>query len=112
MTRKAEEAMAEILRIASEARKMSLSLRNVQYGDALQEQLMTTSSKMETIYGNLQDLVSRGVSEEDKYTKMLSIANAKMEWFTKAQALSLIIDLLINEDTGFSGFEFASDWER
>ena len=81
-------AIAEVLTKAADARKMALSLKNVQYGGELLQQLMSCSSKLETLHGKLQDLVSRsGEGEnEPKLSKLMALAEGHCNWFTKAKA--------------------------
>lgn len=86
--RKAVLAIAEILTKAADARKMALSLKNVQYGGELLQQLMACSTKLEAIHGKLQDLVSRSKEGENeaKLLKLMELAEDQCNWFTKAKA--------------------------
>ena len=70
---------------AAEARKMGISLKNVQYGGELVQQLMKASAKMETVHEKLADLVTRNSDDETKYKKMMDIAEDHIKWFEKAK---------------------------
>ena len=66
--------MAEVLTKSADARKMALSLKNVEYGGELLQQLMSASSKMEKLHEKLNDLISKGIDDDAKYLKLVDIA--------------------------------------
>lgn len=80
--------MGDVLSKAGEARKMGLSLKQVEYGGELLNQLMACSTKLETIHGKFVSVVSRsGEGEnEDKLKKLLKISEDHFQWFEKAKA--------------------------
>ena len=78
--------MAEVLTKSADARKMALSLKNVEYGGELLQQLMSASSKMEKLHEKLNDLISKGIDDDAKYLKLVDIAVDHMKWWEKAKA--------------------------
>ena len=78
--------MAEVLTKSADARKMALSLKNVEYGGELLQQLMSASSKMEKLHEKLNDLISKGIEDDAKYLKLVDIAVDHMKWWEKAKA--------------------------
>ncbi len=85
MPRLAHEAMQDVLSKSAEARKLALSLKHVEYGGELVDQLMAASAKMETLHGKINDLVVRKVDDDAKYKKLVSCSQAQTDWFDKAK---------------------------
>ena len=65
--------MEQILKEAAEARKFSISLRNVEYGDDLLKKMSTHGEKLEAIYGKLQAIKKAGTRTASKFTKFYEI---------------------------------------
>ena len=65
---------------------MALSLKHVEYGGQLVEQLMKNSTKLERVHEKLNDLISKKVTEEKEYIKLLHIADEQIKWWEKAKA--------------------------
>ena len=65
---------------------MALSMKHVEYGGELLNQLMSSSSKMEKIHEKLNDMVTRNVLDDSKYLKLCDLANNEIKWFDKAKA--------------------------
>ena len=80
--------MTEILKEAAEARKYSISLRNLEYGDSLLQKMKTHGSKLEVIYGHLQDLKTSGTKVGEKFSKFYDIYDHMHKWYVKAEARS------------------------
>ena len=78
--------MEEVLTKSADARKMALSLKNVEYGGELLTQLMSASSKMEKLHEKLNDLISKGIDDDNKYIKLADIALDHIKWWEKAKA--------------------------
>lgn len=85
MPRIAHDAMQDVLSKSAEARKIALSLKHVEYGGELVEQVMAASSKMETLHGKINDLQVRKVDDDAKYGKLVSCCKAQTDWFDKAK---------------------------
>ena len=77
--------MADVLKESSEARKYSISLQHLEYGGDLVERLRTHSTKLEKIYGRLQDLQKRRVEEPDRYLKFYNIVDDMHKWYETAE---------------------------
>ena len=84
--RKAAAILSDILTKSADARKMALSMKHVEYGGELLNQLMSSSSKMEKIHEKLNDMVTRNVLDDSKYLKLCDLANNEIKWFDKAKA--------------------------
>ena len=77
--------MQDCLKESGEARKYAISLQNLEYSGDLSSKLMTFSSKMETTYRKLADLISRKVQDSAQYMKYLEIIEEKLAWYEKAK---------------------------
>jgi hypothetical protein len=79
--------MGDVLTKAAESRKMALSLKNVEYGGELLQQMMTCSAKLEKIHENLNELIAHsGEGEnESKFQKLIGASDAQCQWFDKAK---------------------------
>ena len=55
MPRKAALVMADVLTKSTDARKMGLSLKHVEYGGELLQQIMDSSKKMEQLHEKLEE---------------------------------------------------------
>lgn len=78
--------MGEVLTTSAEARKMALSLKHVEYGGQLLDQLMQSSKKMETLHERLNELITKDVSDDARYMKLANVADAQLKWWEKAKA--------------------------
>lgn len=77
--------MNDVLNQSTESRKLSLSLRGVQYGGQLVEELLTFSKNTEKLYGAMQTACRCGDTDHTMQ-KLLRESKQKAEWFEKAQA--------------------------
>lgn len=80
--------MGEVLTKAAEARKMALSLKHVEYGGELLNQLMSSSNKMEKLHERISDLIKAGNDDDGKYIKFTGMAMAHIQWWDKAKVES------------------------
>ena len=78
--------MAEILKEAGDARKYSISLAHLEYGEDLVEKMKKHSGKLEVIYAKLQDLTARGIKKNKAFEKFYEIYDSIHKWYTKAEA--------------------------
>lgn len=78
--------MGEVLTTSAEARKMAISLKHVEYGGQLLQQLMQCSKKMETLHERINELITPDVSDDGRYTKLVDVANEQLKWWEKAKA--------------------------
>jgi len=78
--------MGEVLTTSAEARKMAISLKHVEYGGQLLHQLMQCSKKMETLHERINELITKDVSDDGRYTKLVDVANEQLKWWEKAKA--------------------------
>ncbi len=76
----------DVLTKAAEARKMALSLKGVEYGGELVNQLMNSSAKMEVLHGKINEMLVSNSNDEAKYKKMITIGDAQLKWWDKAKA--------------------------
>ena len=83
---KASESKNEILKSATEARKYALALEHVKYSGELVKGLMTFSNKMEQVYKKITSLVEQGVTDQDRFQKILDIVGSQMTWYKQAEA--------------------------
>lgn len=79
--------MEECLKQGGEARKHSISLGSLEYSGDLSDKLMQFSKKMETVYKHLQNLLTSKSKDEKTYQHYYRIADAKLEWYVKAEVL-------------------------
>lgn len=82
----AEDMKDEVLTRAAEARKMAISLKGVEYGGELVNQLMNSSAKMESLHGNINGMLVANSTDDTKFKKMISIGDAQLKWWDKAKA--------------------------
>lgn len=78
--------MEEVLKESAESRKLAISLKHLEYGGHLVEQLFTHSSHMEKLYSTMQSMLSEPQTKEGKLVKVINLVEEKSEWFTKAKA--------------------------
>ena len=78
--------MDECLKKGADARRFAISLHSLEYSGPLSEELFGFSAKMEKIFKLLQDLRKREVTDKSQYAKLFKIVDAKLEWYTKAEA--------------------------
>eukprot|EP00438_Fugacium_kawagutii_P016329 Skav212449 [mRNA] locus=scaffold1094:316880:323381:+ [translate_table: standard] len=83
----AQAKMDECLKKGAEGRKLSIQLQQLEYSGDLPQQMLKFSSKMETVYGLVQDLVKRKVESESKYERHFALIDEKLSWFEKAEAI-------------------------
>ena len=79
--------MNDILKEASEARKFSVALKQLEYSGDLVEKMKTHSDKLESIYGKIHKLHKADVRDPKRYNKFYDIADHMHSWFQKAEAL-------------------------
>lgn len=82
--------MEDVLKESAEARKQAVSLRHLEYGGHLVDQLFAHSQQMEKIYGAMQLLVGQPDVKEGRCNKMIDLVGEKRAWFAKAKAHRLI----------------------
>lgn len=85
MLRKAEDAMEDMLKQSGDARKLAVSLKHLNYGESLVDQLFKHSTDMEKLYGVVQGLSAKKAPEES-YQKCLQTFESSSSWFEKAKA--------------------------
>lgn len=75
--------MADMLKQSADARKMAVSLKHLQYGDGLVDQLFAHSSEMEKLYVLVQERKSRGecIKQHAKLTAWWE--RAKVWWSSR-----------------------------
>lgn len=78
--------MSEVLSKSADARKLALSLKNVEYGGELNDKLMACSQKLETLHEKINDLISRNIDDDEQFLKLMAISEEKMKWYEKAKA--------------------------
>lgn len=78
--------MEDVLKEGGESRKLAVCLKHLQYGDQLVDQLLHHSASMEKLYGTLQGMVARGVTNDAAYDRVLDVYDEKSKWFEKAKA--------------------------
>ncbi|CAK9045114.1 Uncharacterized protein SCF082_LOCUS25524, partial [Durusdinium trenchii] len=81
----AASLMDDVLKDGTEARKLAVELKNVQYSEQLVQQLFKHSEQMETLYGSFQELMGCSETKEKKFRKAIDLANDKMKWFAKSK---------------------------
>jgi len=70
---------------AAIARKLSLSLKGVEYSGELTTQLMDCSKKLERLYELLQGITADDMDEQ-KINKYLHATTVQIQWLEKAKA--------------------------
>lgn len=85
LLRTAASLMDDVLKDGTEARKLAVELKNVQYSEQLVQQLFKHSEQMETLYGSFQELMGCSETKEKKFRKAIDLANDKMKWFAKSK---------------------------
>ena len=78
--------MQKALGESAEFRKLAISLKAVEYGGELTEQLLQNSGKLEKLYESYIDLKNRKVTDNTLYQTTLDSATAQLKWFEKAKA--------------------------
>lgn len=78
--------MGDVLSKSADARKLALSLKNVEYGGELNDQLMACSHKLEKLHEKINNLVSRNIDDDEQFLKLMAISEEKMKWYDKAKA--------------------------
>ncbi|CAL1165495.1 unnamed protein product [Cladocopium goreaui] len=78
--------MQKALGESAESRKLAISLKAVEYGGELTEQLLQNSGKLEKLYESYIDLKNRKVTDNTFYQTTLDSATAQLKWFEKAKA--------------------------
>ena len=84
--RQAKDAASEALTQAAIARKLSLSLKGVEYSGELTTQLMDCSKKLEKLYELLHGIVANDEKDEAKIKKFLQATHVQIQWLEKAKA--------------------------
>ena len=79
--------MDSVLKQATEARKLGISLQNIQYCDQLSEQLLRHGKELEALYQVMQKLVACPDTSDKKFKKAVHLATEKMAWFEKSKAM-------------------------
>ena len=85
--RLATEKMSEILKEAADARKYSISLAHLEYGDDLVMKMKAHSTKLEQVYAKLQDMNQKGVKSDKRFQKFYDIYDDMHKWYAKAEAI-------------------------
>lgn len=75
--------MEEILKQSGDSRKLAVSLKHLNYGDKLVDQLFEHSESMEQLYGLAQGLIGKGATKEESYKKCLTTFAAKTGGLSK-----------------------------
>lgn len=78
--------MADVLTESTDARKMGLSLKHVEYGGQLLQQIMDSSKKMEQLHEKLNDMITKNVEDNSRYLKLIDVAENQIKWWDKAKA--------------------------
>lgn len=89
----------EVLKTATEARKFSISLQDLQYAGELTNKLMVFSNRMEEIYRQLQKHLAAGETAAHCYTQLLKEIDEKDAWYKQAEASSHFLDCWSNRFT-------------
>ena len=79
--------MTDVLTKSADARKLALSLKNVEYGGELNDQLMACSQKLEKLHEKINNLISRNIDDDEQFLKLMAISEEKVRWFDKAKAV-------------------------
>ncbi|CAL1166148.1 unnamed protein product, partial [Cladocopium goreaui] len=82
--KQAKDAASEALTQAAIARKLSLSLKGVEYSGELTTQLMDCSKKLERLYELLQGITADDMDEQ-KINKYLHATTVQIQWLEKAK---------------------------
>lgn len=85
LPRKAKDSMGAALTQAGEARKLSLSLKGVDYGGELNQKLMVSSQKLERIYELFSEALGKPTQDETKLKKYIELTEIQTKWFEKAK---------------------------
>ena len=86
---KKQEAMDkkdEILEHATEARKYSLALKDMNYSGELVQGMKAFSTKMENVYEKIGRMVADDVDDDDRWDQLLDIVDSQMKWYIPAEA--------------------------
>ena len=78
--------MEECLKKSADGRKYAVALGSLEYSGDLSKELVTFSSKLETVFQKMQELRSQGNKDERVYSKFFQILDDKFSWYQKAEA--------------------------
>ena len=78
--------MDECLKKSAEGRRFAVALGSLEYSGDLSKELMSFSTKLETVFQRMQELRSQGVKDEKNYLNFFQILEDKFKWYQKAEA--------------------------
>ena len=82
----AKDKRADVLKISTKARELSLTLQSTPYGASLKSDLLKLSTTMERLYVKLGEKIDQKKDSKKAYAAYFAFADEKKQWFEKAQA--------------------------